>query len=251
VPLWFDRPTARRRRKRRLGADVTGRRETLVLFDVDGTLITSGGAGARAWAHAFDRLDGVPADIGSHSEAGETDPAVARSTFAASVGREATNAELARLFAAYLLRLADEVAASPGYRVLDGVEPLLSRLSEAGTTLGLVSGAMEGAARVKLGRAGLNRFFIFGGYGSDSPDRAALTRIAIAKASILHGRTIAPGSVFVVGDTPRDVAAAAAAGCVSVGVASGRFGVDELARAGADHVLGSLAGPFPDTVPGA
>jgi phosphoglycolate phosphatase-like HAD superfamily hydrolase len=218
---------------------------TLVLFDVDGTLITSGGAGARAWAHAFERLYGVPADIGSHSEAGETDPGVARSTFAASVGREATNEELARLFAAYLLRLADEVATSPGYRVLDGVASLLTRLSDAGTMLGIVSGAMEGAARVKLGRGDLNRFFVFGGYGSDSADRGALTRVAIEKASILHGRAIAPASVLVVGDTPRDVAAATAAGCVSVGVASGRYGGDELAASGADHVLGSLADPFP------
>ena len=104
---------------------------------------------------------------------------------------------------------------------------------------------MEGAARVKLGRGDLNRFFVFGGYGSDSADRAALTRVAIEKASILQGRAIAPDSVLVVGDTPRDVAAATAAGCVSVGVASGRYSVDELAASGADHVLGSLADPFP------
>jgi phosphoglycolate phosphatase len=219
----------------------------LVLFDVDGTLITSGGAGARAWAFAFDRLHGVPADIGSHSEAGETDPAVARKTFTGAVGRAPTHDELARLFAVYLRRLADEVVASEGYRVLPGVDALLPSLSDAGTMLGIVSGAMEGAARVKLERAGLNRFFVFGGYGSDSPDRDALTRIAIDKGSVIHGRTIDPPSVFVVGDTPRDVDAAQGAGCVSVAVASGRYGVDDLRAAGADHVLTSLAEPFPIT----
>jgi phosphoglycolate phosphatase len=217
----------------------------LVLFDVDGTLITSGGAGARAWAHAFESLYGVPADIGSHSEAGETDPAVARQTFAASLGRRPTHEELARLFAMYLRRLATEVATSPGYRVLDGVEPLLDALSEEGTMLGIVSGAMEGAARVKLERAGLNRFFLFGGYGSDSPDRTELTRIALEKASVLHGRTIDRASVLVVGDTPRDVTAAHATRCVAVAVASGKYVVEELRGAGADHVLHSLADRFP------
>jgi phosphoglycolate phosphatase len=222
---------------------------TLVLFDVDGTLITSGGAGARAWAYAFDRLYGVPADIGSHSEAGETDPAVARSTFRAAVRREPTHEELARLFAAYLRRLDEEVAGSKGYRVLDGVEALLEALSDAGTMLGIVSGAMEGAARVKLARGRLNRFFIFGGYGSDSSDRAALTSVAIHKGSVIHGRALEPRTVLVVGDTPRDVQAAHAAGSIAVGVASGRFGVDELRRAGADHALASLAEDFPSLPP--
>ena len=77
-----------------------------------------------------------------------------------------------------------------------------SRLGEAGVLLGLVSGAMEGAARTKLIPANLNRFFIFGAYGSDSPDRPELTRLAIEKAAKLHGQ-LKPSQVFVVGDTPR------------------------------------------------
>lgn len=218
---------------------------TVVLFDVDGTLIDSGGAGARSWAHAFDKLYGIPADIGSHSEAGETDPVVARKTFEASVGREPTEPELARLFATYLLRLSEEVRASEGYRVLEGVEDLLLMLSEAGTMLGLVSGAMEGAARVKLSRPDLNRFFVFGGYGSDSDDRAMLTRVAIEKASMLHGHDVTPDRVIVVGDTPLDVQAARAAGAVPVAVASGRVSVEELRSAGAANVLRSLAARFP------
>jgi phosphoglycolate phosphatase len=219
---------------------------TVALFDVDGTLLSSGGAGARAWARAFDELYGVPADIDSHSEAGETDPAVARATFRGAVGREPSDPELARLFAAYLYRLSEEVASSPGYRVLEGVVERLTELSRAGVLLGITSGAMEGAARVKLGRGDLNRFFVLGGYGSDSPDRTELTKIAIEKASTLHGHDVRPSHVFVVGDTPRDVEAARAAGAVSVAVASGRYSVDELTAAGADHVLSSLADPFPE-----
>lgn len=120
----------------------------------------------------------------------------------------------------------------------------VSPLGEAGVLLGLVSGAMEGAARTKLIPANLNRFFIFGTYGSDSPDRAELTAIGVEKAARLHAE-LKPSQVFVVGDTPRDIDAARSAGAVSVGVATGRFSVDELTKAGADHVLGSLVETFP------
>jgi phosphoglycolate phosphatase-like HAD superfamily hydrolase len=220
---------------------------SLVLFDVDGTLITSGGAGARSWRNAFDQLHGVQADIGSHSEAGETDPVVARKTFEGAIGREPTEHELAAIFALYLRRLSHEVATSEGYRVLEGAVALLGRLSDAGIMLGIVSGAMEGAARVKLGRGDLNRFFLFGGYGTDSPDRTRLTSVAIERASLLHDHVLDPARVYVVGDTPLDVAAAKATGVVSVAVASGKFPVDALEAAGADHVLPNLAGPFPGT----
>lgn len=217
----------------------------LVLFDIDGTLIDSGGAGARSWKHAFDKLYGIPADIGSHTSAGETDPVVARKTFVGALGRDPTEQELARLFAVYLLRLSEEVRKSEGYRVLEGVEDLLLMLSDAGTMLGIVSGAMEGAARVKLSRADLNKYFVFGGYGTDSDDRARLTQAAIDKAQMLHGHDVSPDRVFVVGDTPLDVEAAKAVGAVSVGVASGKFSEDQLRAAGAAHVLRSLAAPFP------
>ncbi len=217
----------------------------LVLFDIDGTLIDSGGAGARSWSHAFDKLHGIPADIGSHTSAGETDPVVARKTFVGALGRDPTEQELARLFAVYLLRLSEEVRKSEGYRVLEGVEDLLLMLSDAGTMLGIVSGAMEGAARVKLSRADLNKYFVFGGYGTDSDDRARLTQAAIDKGQMLHGHDVSPDRVFVVGDTPLDVEAAKAVGAVSVAVVSGKFSEDQLRAAGAAHVLRSLAAPFP------
>ena len=101
---------------------------------------------------------------------------------------------------------------------------------------------------MKLGRGRLNRFFLFGGYGTDSPDRARLTTIAIERASMLHHHTLDPSCVYVVGDTPNDVAAAKAAGAVAVAVASGSHSVEELQATGADHVLATLADPFPDVV---
>ena len=216
----------------------------VVLFDVDETLVHTGGAGSRSWKAAFEKLYGIPADIGEHSSAGETDPQVARSTFKGVLGREPSDDELDQLYGRYLLHLADEILVSEHYRMLPEADRCLIGLGEAGILLGLVSGAMEGAARTKLIPADLNRYFIFGAYGSDSPDRAELTGIAIQKASRLYAG-LTPSQVFVVGDTPRDIEAAKAEGAVSVGVATGRFSVDELVDAGGGHVLSSLAEPFP------
>jgi phosphoglycolate phosphatase len=216
----------------------------VVLFDVDETLVHTGGSGARSWSVAFDKLYGIPADIGQHTSAGETDPQVARATFKAVLGREPSDDELVQVYAQYLLNLSEDILVSEGYRMLSGADQCLADLGKAGVLLGLVSGAMEGAARTKLIPANLNRFFLFGAYGSDSPDRAELTGIAIEKARRLHTQ-LTPGQVFVVGDTPRDIEATRKAGAVSVGVATGKYSVAELTEAGADHVLGSLTEPFP------
>jgi phosphoglycolate phosphatase len=219
-----------------------------ILFDIDGTLITTGGAGAVAWRRAFDELYGVPADIGMFSDAGMTDPEVGRRTFAAVIGREPEPRDLARVMAIRLKYLPEAVAKSEGYRVLDGVEELLPRLVEEGYLLGLTTGGTDSAAHIKLARANLARWFTFGGYGSDSTDRTELTRRAIERAGMLLGMELDPKRALVVGDTPLDIAAARGAGAVAVGVASGHFGAEQLRDAGADHVLGSLREPLPGVV---
>ena len=216
-----------------------------ILFDIDGTLISTGGAGARSWRYAFDELYGIPADIGKFTDAGMTDPTVARLTFQNAVGHDPTPRELATVMAAYLDRLPYEVEHSETYRVLDGAEELLRRLGRDGILLGITSGAVESASHIKLSRAGLNRFFPFGGYGSDSPDRVELTRCALVRGAQLLGHSLDPAKVMVVGDTPKDLDAAHGASCVAVGVATGHYSADELRSAGADHVLTSLREPFP------
>ncbi|MGH7642523.1 MAG: HAD family hydrolase [Candidatus Dormibacteria bacterium] len=216
-----------------------------VLFDIDETLVHTGGAGARSWAYAFDKLYRVEADIGRHTSAGETDPEVGTQTFEAVLGRPPSPSEMVAVYVQYLLHLAEDIWQSKEYRVFDGVEETLARLSGAGVILGVVSGAMEGAARTKMMPGNLNRFFIFGAYGSDSPDRTELTRLAIAKAGRLHGRELSREEVMVVGDTPRDIAATKRAGGTSVGVATGHYSVGELTAAGGDYVLASLDAPFP------
>jgi len=217
----------------------------VALFDVDGCLISTGGAGAKAWRHAFERLHGIPADIGQFTEAGMTDPVVGRLTFARITGRDPTEQEMGRLLGAYLDRLAIEVEQSAGYRVMPGVEALLPRLVDHGLLLGIVSGALEAAAHIKLGRARLNRFFTFGGYGSDSADRTELTRLAIARCRQLHGHALDPSRVLVIGDTPRDVEAGRAAGAVTVAVATGKYTVAQLTESGANFVLSTLESALP------
>jgi phosphoglycolate phosphatase-like HAD superfamily hydrolase len=217
----------------------------VALFDVDGTLLDTGGAGGKAWRDAFQELHGVPAEIVKFTEAGETDTHIAFTTFRAVVGREPSREEVGRLLAVYLLRLQDELDTSAGYRVLPGVEETLQALIDAGVTLGIVSGALEGAARIKLGHGNLNRYFVFGGFGSDSSNRAALTQRAIDKAADLHSAVIEPSEVFVVGDTPNDIVAAKAVGAVAVNVATGAFSAEQLSAAGSDHVMASFLEPFP------
>src|SRR4051795_12134312 len=220
-------------------------RPLAVLFDVDGTLISTGGAGARSWRHAFEELHGIPADIGQYTDAGMTDPVVARLTFEKAVGHKPSPQELATVMAAYLDRLPYEVEHSDGYRVLDGAEDVLRSLSREGVLLGITSGAVEAAAHIKLSRAGFNRYFPFGGYGSDSEDRIELTQRAIERGGRLLGEELDPKDVFVVGDTPKDVEAAHGAGCAAVATAPGHYSREQLEQTGAECVLDSLLQPFP------
>jgi phosphoglycolate phosphatase len=216
-----------------------------ILFDIDGTLLVTGGAGARSWRLAFDELYGIEADIGAFTDAGMTDPDVGRRTFVVGLHREPKRQEFTRLLERRLHYLHETVRESQEYRVLPGVAALLPALIDDGLMLGLVTGNVEAAAHVKLYRGQLNRFFSFGGYGSDSADRAELTRIALRRASLVYGEEVSPGQAIVVGDTPHDVQAAHAAGLKCVGVGSHHFTAEQLRAASADWAIASLEHGLP------
>lgn len=216
-----------------------------VLFDIDGTLITTGGAGAVAWRRAFEELHGTPLDIREVTESGMTDPEVGRVALRNILGRDPDGRELATAMAHYLRHLSDAIDASEGYRVMPGIEELLERLVDGGHLLGLTTGNIEAAAHIKLARAGLNRFFSFGGYGSDSNERTELTRSALQRGKFVSGGSLIESACISVGDTPRDVAAGHGAGIEVVGVATGNFTVAQLQEAGADHAVPTVEDGFP------
>jgi phosphoglycolate phosphatase len=216
-----------------------------ILFDIDGTLITTGGAGAASWRLAFEELYDIPADIGEFTDSGMTDPEVGRKTFEAVLGREPERKEFTRLMERRLHYLHRTVEESEGYRVLPGVEELLPRLIEEGRLVGLVTGNTEAAAHIKLHRARLNRFFSFGGYGSDSNERGEVTRVALKRATLVYGDEVSPAQAIAVGDTPLDVKGAHAAGIECLGVGSHKFNADQLRAAGADYAISSLEDDLP------
>ncbi len=216
-----------------------------ILFDIDGTLITTGGAGGEAWKRAFVELYGKPLDIREVTESGMTDPEVGRVALQNILGRDPNPRELAAAMGHYLRHLSAAIDESNGYRVMPGIEELLDRLVDGGHLLGLTTGNVESAAHIKLARSGLNRFFSFGGYGSDSADRTEVTKAALSRGELVSGGTLQNSSSISVGDTPRDVKAGHGAGIKVVGVATGSYSVDQLSQAEADWALIDLTAGFP------
>jgi phosphoglycolate phosphatase len=219
----------------------------ILLFDIDGTLVSTGGAGTVAWRQAFDELHGIPADIAEFTDAGMTDPDVGAQTFEAVLHRKPTPHELAQLIQRRLEHLPEAVAASTGYKVLPGVPQRLRQLSRDGHLLGLITGNGDGAAHIKLQRGDLNRWFTFGAYASAGLDRAGIVREAVQRGEAIMGEDVPNADVFVIGDTPRDIDAAHAVGCTAIGVATGHHDAAALRDAGADHVLGTLEETLPLT----
>ena len=216
-----------------------------ILFDIDGTLISSGGSSDRAWHRAFEELHGVDVQISKITGKGVPDPEVGLQAFRAVIGREPSTEEMARLMGKRLEHLPEEVAGSEKYRVMPGVEELLEKLIDDGVLLGLTTGNVEAAAHIKLARANLNRFFSFGGYGSDSSDRTELTKRALERGGVVAGSPFDSAEVFSVGDTPRDVEAGHGAGIRVCGVATGEYSVGQLTDAGADWAVQTLEQGLP------
>lgn len=217
-------------------------RPTILLFDVDGTLVTTGGAGRRAleqvFLHCFGREDACPFALD-----GMTDRAIVRAGLEA-IGMQPTEKEIDALLAEYVRILEREVAGveEARYRLHLGIEQALDAASKAdGHALGLGTGNIREGARVKLTRVGIYQRFAFGGFGCDHEDRVELLRCGAQRGAEHLGLSIGECRVVVIGDTPKDVAAAHGIGAESIGVGTGRFTPSELLAAGATAAFPNLA----------
>lgn len=219
-------------------------RAHIVLFDVDGTLLLSGGAGARALEEAFFALFGVPDAMREINPHGMTDGGICEDLFGRHLGRKGSRGEYGVLLALYLEHLERTVRESPTFHLLPGIPGVLGRLSRSGgVALGLGTGNVEKGARIKLERAGLNPLFSFGGFGGDSDDRSELLEAGFRRGEALL-RTEGDGAEirrWVVGDTRRDVNAGRACGARTVAVATGGDAYGDLARSDPDHLFADLS----------
>ena len=217
----------------------------LLLFDIDGTLLLSAGAGRRAILAAIEEdvrdlepLRGIRFD-------GKTDPQIVAELFEAGGDPEPRElARMSRVLERYVALLEHELSSPDhGAASMPGVPDLLARLGRTTTAvLGLLTGNVVPGARLKLRAAGIDyEQFLVGAYGSDHSSRAALPPIAAKRAEPYFGRIPGGTEVVIIGDTPADVACAASIGARTIAVATGGYTEAELAEAGADVVLPDLS----------
>lgn len=224
---------------------MTGLPWAVYLFDIDGTLVSAGGAGRRAFERAVgDHCEPPAGRLEALRLDGMTDRLIVRETMRL-LGRPFDDGACDALLARYVEHLRAEIH-GPGYAVLPGVVEALERLRARGALVALCTGNVVEGARLKLARGGLDAYFDWGasavcGFAADGEDREHVVRAALGRASARLGRPVEPREALVIGDTPRDVSAAHAVGIPVLGVATGRFGEAELHQAGADHVVPSLA----------
>jgi phosphoglycolate phosphatase-like HAD superfamily hydrolase len=211
----------------------------LLLFDLDQTLVNTGGAGLRALNRACCKVLSIENAVDGISPHGKTDPAIVREILQIRLGSDSfLDVKLHEILESYIEYLGEEVRVSSRYRVLPGIREVLDELyGRPDVMLGLATGNVETGARIKLQPGDLNRYFRFGGYGSDSENRVELVRRAAEAGCEEHGRRIRPEDVFVIGDTPLDVDAAIRAGFTAVGVGTGTYSVEELLDSGAAFAI--------------
>jgi phosphoglycolate phosphatase-like HAD superfamily hydrolase len=213
----------------------------LILFDIDGTLIDSGGAGVRSLDLAFKKVFSVENGFHGISMAGKTDSQIIQEGLVKH--GLSMDGNMNAVIEAYLFHLKQEIRndrkhAKPGvHEILE----LLSPVKDIG--LGLLTGNLEQGARIKLDAFNLNKYFPSGAFGSDDEDRNKLLPVAVRRFEELFDEKIAIEECIVIGDTPRDVECAHIYGAICIGVATGPYTFDELVEARADYVVKDLSDP--------
>jgi phosphoglycolate phosphatase len=213
----------------------------VVLFDIDGTLVRTGGAGKAAMEAGLAAAFGVAEVFDTVPYSGRTDPDIARELLTVH-GLDPSPANVAVLMRAYLDRLPHSLVATPG-QVLPGVAELVAALRRHDRVLlGLLTGNVRAGAEVKLGHYQLwEPFGPVGGFGDGRHDRDDVARAALENVSARLGRAVNPRDVWVIGDTPLDVRCARAVGANVLAVATGWHSLDELKACGPDVAVADLS----------
>jgi len=213
----------------------------LVLFDIDGTLIRTGGAGEKAFARVCATQFGVPNGTAQLSFAGRTDRSIVREFFGRhEIDPSAENFN--RFLEAYVFLLDELMRASRG-EVLSGVRPMLEALRqfEPAPIVGLLTGNIRLGAEIKLRHHGLWEEFATGGFADDDEDRNRIAAAALARGERIAGRRFSNREIVVVGDTPRDISCARSIGARVLAVATGNFSVSQLRSHQPDWLVSDLA----------
>lgn len=201
--------------------------KTLLLWDIDGTLTLSGGAGMRALQSALKREFGVDRPLDDIDYAGRTDRYIIRQIFV-KIALPDNEANVQRFLEGYLTELPGALR-NPGTRILPGVSAVLASLAaRRDYTQALLTGNVERGARIKLGHHGISHFFGFGAFADDSELRNELGPVALRRARERLGVEFAPDRIFVIGDTPHDIACGKVIGAQTIAVATGQYSAEEL-----------------------
>ncbi|MFO0804442.1 MAG: haloacid dehalogenase-like hydrolase [Gemmataceae bacterium] len=212
----------------------------VILWDIDGTLIRSGGAGKDAMEGALRDAFGLAEVKDEVPYSGRTDRAIARDLLRVH-GLDASESNQTKLQEAYLAKLPDSLRLRGG-NVLPGVADVLAELRpRTDVLMGLLTGNIRRGARVKLGHFGLWDFFACGGFGDEHFDRDDVARMAYREVCLHRGCEVNPADIWVIGDTPLDVQCARAIGAKAVAVATGWHPVEELAACQPDHCFTDLS----------
>lgn len=203
--------------------------EKLLLFDIDGTLTSTGGAGVRSLTRAFEELFGISQAFRSISMSGKTDPLIVEEALNLH-GLDYHQDDITRLQERYIRVLTEEIKKdAPGKRLMPGIRELLTCCAaQKNCILALLTGNWKFGAAVKLNYFDIAHFFQFGVFADDSAIRSEMVPIALKRCRLLTGKEPEIAQVYVIGDTPRDVQAAAPHGVVTVAVATGKYSMSEL-----------------------
>lgn len=201
--------------------------KTLILWDIDGTLTLSGGAGMTALQAALKLEFGIERSLADIDYAGRTDSFIIKQILT-KLSLADDDVNIRRFLEAYLRELPVALK-NPGTRILPGISAILAALSgRSDCAQALLTGNVERGARIKLGHHGISHFFAFGAFADDSETRNDLGPVALRRAKDHHGVDFAPGRTFVIGDTPHDIACGKVIGAQTIAVATGQYSLEQL-----------------------